>query len=168
MKEGKKRLFMELLKNSKRSDRELAKVLGVSQPTITRMRHKLVEEGTIREFTVIPDFIKLGYKIMAITIAKAKIALTPEEQEKTKTLVLENPNVIFVASANGMGRNGVMISLHRNYSDFVRFMSDLKSESTGYMENVDNMLISLTSGDVVKPLSLSYLAGQEDPQAETG
>ena len=158
---------MELLKDSKRSDRELAKVLGVSQPTITRMRHKLVEEGIIREFTVIPDFIKLGFKIMAITIAKAKTTLTSEEQEKARTLVLENPNVIFVASANGMGRNGVMISLHRNYSDFVRFMSDLKSESMGYMENVDNMLISLMSGDVVKPLSLSYLAGQEEPQAET-
>jgi len=99
--------------------------------------------------------------------AKAKTTLTPEEQEKAKPLVLKNPNVIFVASANGMGRNGVMISLHRNYSDFVRFMSDLKSESIGYMENVDNMLISLMSGDVVKPLSLSYLAGQEEPQAET-
>ncbi len=157
---------MELLKDSKRSDRELAKVLGVSQPTVTRTRHKLVEEGTIREFTVIPDFLKLGYEIMAITIAKAKTTLTPEEQEKTKTLVLENPNVIFVASAMGMGRNGVMISLHRNYSDFVRFLSDLKSESMDYMENVDNMLISLTSNSIVKPLSLSYLAGQEEPKAE--
>ena len=103
---------------------------------------------------------------MAITIAKAKTTLTPEEQEKTKTLVLENPNVIFVASAMGMGRNGVMISLHRNYSDFVRFLSDLKSESMDYMENVDNMLISLTSNSIVKPLSLSYLAGQEEPKAE--
>ena len=35
-------LLLELLKDSKRSDRELAKVLGVSQPTVTRMRQRLV------------------------------------------------------------------------------------------------------------------------------
>ena len=31
-------LLYGLIKNSKRSDRELAKVVGISQPTITRMR----------------------------------------------------------------------------------------------------------------------------------
>ena len=158
---------MELLKDSKRSDRELAKALGVSQPTITRMRHRLVKDGIIREFTVMPDFTKMGYKIMAITLAKAKTTLTPKEQERARTLVLENPHVIFVARANGMGRNGVMISLHRNYSDFVRFTSNLQSESIGHMENVDTMLINLMSDAVVKPLSLSYLAGQEEPKIET-
>ena len=60
------RLLRELLKNSKRSDRELAKVLGVSQPTITRIRHKLEQEGVIRDYTIIPDFKKLGFEIMAI------------------------------------------------------------------------------------------------------
>ena len=35
-------LLLEFLKDSKRSDRELAKVLGVSQPTVTRMRQRLV------------------------------------------------------------------------------------------------------------------------------
>ena len=38
-------LLLELLKDSKRSDRELAKILGVSQPTITRLRHKLEKNG---------------------------------------------------------------------------------------------------------------------------
>jgi DNA-binding Lrp family transcriptional regulator len=49
-------LLLELLKDSKRSDRELAKVLGVSQPTVSRMRSRLVKEGVIRDFTVVPDF----------------------------------------------------------------------------------------------------------------
>jgi len=102
MKEKMKRLVSELLKDSKRSDRELAKILKTSQPTISRMRHTLVKEGIIREFTAIPDFAKLGYQIMAVTIAKAKATLTPNEQEKAKKLVLEEPRVIFVASADGM------------------------------------------------------------------
>jgi len=52
-------LLLELLKDSKRSDRELAKVLEVSQPTVTRMRSRLVKEGMIREFTIIPDNTRL-------------------------------------------------------------------------------------------------------------
>jgi DNA-binding transcriptional regulator YhcF (GntR family) len=45
------RLIAELLKNSRRSDRELAKVLRASQPTITRARRKLEKESYIREFS---------------------------------------------------------------------------------------------------------------------
>ena len=157
-----KRLVSELLKDSKRSDRELGKILQVSQPTATRMRHTLVKEGVIREFTAIPDFPKLGYEIMAVTIAKAKATLTPNEQEKAKKLVLENPQVIFVASAEGMGRNGVMISLHRSYADYRNFMTNLKFKSEGYMGDVDTMLISLKSPMIVKPLSLAYLANDID------
>jgi len=37
MKDVKLKLISELMKNSKKSDRELAKVIGVSQPTITCM-----------------------------------------------------------------------------------------------------------------------------------
>lgn len=162
MKERMRYLVSELLKDSKRSDRELAKILKVSQPTITRIRHALVKEGIIREFTAIPDFVELGYEILAVTVAKANATLTSSEQKGAKRLVLERPQVIFVASAEGMGRNGVMISLHRNYADYHDFISDLKSNSEGYVEEVDSMLVSLRSDMVVKPFSFAYLAEHED------
>jgi len=161
-----RRLVNELLKDSKRSDRELAKILQVSQPTVSRMRYALVKEGILREFTAIPDFAKLGYEIMAVTVAKAKATLTPNEQERAKKLVLAEPRVIFVASAEGMGRNGIMISLHKDYADFRDFISNLKFNSEGYMEEVDSMLISLHSDMIVKPLSFSYLAGHEEAQTK--
>ncbi len=162
MKQKMRQLLSELLKDSKRSDRELAKVLKISQPTVSRMRQKLVKEGAIREFTAIPDFAKLGYEIMAVTIATAKETLTQNEQERAKKLVLDEPRVILAASAEGMGRNGVMISLHKDYADFRRFMDQLKSSSEGYMKEVDSMLISFRSGTIVKPLSVSQLAVLED------
>mgnify|MGYP006271117405 CR=1 FL=1 len=43
------RIVAELMKNSRRSDRELAKVVGVSQPTVTRTRSRLEKEGIIKE-----------------------------------------------------------------------------------------------------------------------
>lgn len=157
MNEKMRQLVSELLKDSKRSDREIAKVLGVSQATITRMRHTLIKEGIIQKFTAIPDFAKIGYEIMAITLARAKATLTRNEQEKAKKLVLDRPQVIFVASAEGMGRNGVMISLHKNYADYHDFISNLRLRSEGYIEEVDTMLISLQSNMIVKPLSLGDL-----------
>jgi len=162
MKQKMRQLLSELLKDSKRSDRELARTLKISQPTVSRMRQKLVKEGAIREFTAIPDFAKLGYEIMAVTLAKAKETLAPDEQEKAKKLVLDEPRVILVAGAEGMGRNGVMISLHKDYADFRKFMDNLKLNSGGYMKEVDSMLISLRSGTTVKPLSLSHLDVLED------
>ena len=65
-------LLLELLKDSKRSHREIAKVLGISQPTVTKMRQKLVKEGAIQEFTIIPDFARMGYEIMAISCIRTK------------------------------------------------------------------------------------------------
>ena len=56
----------ELLKNSHRSDRELAKVLRTSQPTVTRIRNKLEKEGFIQEYSIIPHFVKLGFEILVI------------------------------------------------------------------------------------------------------
>ena len=151
-------LLLELLKDSKRSDRELAKVLGVSQPTVSRMRSRLVKEGVIRDFTAIPDFVKMGYEIMAISCFKSKVS--GEIAERAKRWTMSKPNIIFAAAAQGMGKNAVMISLHRNYTDFSNFLVEVMTEDETVIEDHDTMLISL-EGRIVKPLSLKYLAEQE-------
>ena len=151
-------LLLELLKDSKRSDRELAKVLGVSQPTVSRMRSRLVKEGIIQDFTIIPDFVKMGYEIMAINCFKSKNS--KELAEKAKKWMMSKSNIIFVAAAQGMGKNGIMISLHRDYTDFSNFLAEVMAEDESVMEDYDTMLISL-KGRIAKPLSLKYLAEQE-------
>ena len=151
-------LLLELLRDSKRSDRELAKVLGVSQPTVSRMRSRLVKEGIIQDFTIIPDFVKMGYEIMAINCFKSKSS--KELTEKAKKWVMSKPNIIFAAAAQGMGKNGIMISLHRDYTDFSNFLAEVMAEDESVMEDYDTMLISL-KGRIVKPLSLKYLAEQQ-------
>jgi DNA-binding Lrp family transcriptional regulator len=163
MKKGVKKkmmsLLFELLKDSKRSDRELAKVLGVSQPTVTRLRSRLVKEGMIREFTVIPDFVKMGYEIMAISCVKKRKAIT-EMEEKATEWMKKYPNIIFAARAEGMGKNGVMISLHKSYTDFSNFVAEQLQYWGEDVVDHDTMLVSLR-GIIVKPLSLKYLAELE-------
>ncbi len=153
--------LLELLKDSKRSDRGIAKVLGVSQPTVTRMRQRLVKEGVIKEFTVIPDFVKMGYEIMAISFINTKMTIIKELEEKAEKYWKKYPNVIFVSKAEGMGKNGVLISLHKSYTDYSNFLSKSLLEWGDDIEDWDSMLISL-EGSIVKPFSLKYLAEQEE------
>jgi len=153
-------LLLELLKDSKRSDRELAKVLGVSQPTITRTRSRLVKEGVIKEFTVIPDFLKMGYEIMAISCVKKKTPITELSQE-TVDWMKKFPNVLFVANAEGMGKNVVMISLHKSYTEFSKFVREQLQHWKEEIQDYDSLLISL-KGIIPKPLSVKYLAETEE------
>ena len=153
-------LLLELLKDSHRSDRQLAKVLGVSQPTITRMRRRLVEGGMIREFTVIPDFAKMGYEIMSICCVKTKTPIT-ELTEKGMKWMKKNPNIIFAAGAEGMGKNGVIICLHKNFTGFSRFVSESLKHWGEEIQDYSTMLISLEA-TIPKPLSLKYLAELEE------
>ena len=155
-------LLLELLKDSKRSDRELAKVLDVSQPTVSRMRSRLVKEGVIKEFTVIPDFVKLGYEIMAITCVKVKEKMILEMEKKAEEYMKTQPNIIFAGGgAQGMGKNGLMISLHDSYSDFSNFLTNHMIYWGDNIEDHFSILVSLRER-IVKPLSLKYLAEQEE------
>jgi DNA-binding Lrp family transcriptional regulator len=75
------RIIAELMKNSRRSDRELAKVLGVSQPTITRTRTSLESQGLI-EYTAVPDFARLGYELLVFTLVKRHLEKFPYSRER--------------------------------------------------------------------------------------
>jgi DNA-binding Lrp family transcriptional regulator len=159
LKDTMQKLLFELLKDSKKSDRQLAKILGVSQATVSRMRNRLVMEGMIKEFTIIPDFEKLGYELLAVTAGRFKIPSSPERIERGKRWSARFPNVIFVSRTQGMGKNALTISLHKDYTDYNEFFQNMMSEWADAMENVESMLVSL-KGIIVKPLSFRYLAEQ--------
>lgn len=82
-------LLYEIMKDSRRSDRELAKTVKVSQPTITRMRKVLENNGYIREYTVMPALEKLGFEILAFNFLTADVHSTRRKEienwiEKTR------------------------------------------------------------------------------------
>lgn len=65
------KLLFALIKNSKRSDRDLAKRLGFSQPTVTRSR-KALEKEAIEQYTIIPNLSYLGFDMIAFTLFRSK------------------------------------------------------------------------------------------------
>ena len=149
------KLLYELMKNSKRSDRDLAKVIGVSQPTITRTRKKLEKTGYIKEYTVIPDMTKLGLEIMGFTFLN--LAEEPRKTEDLQKWLETNPNIIFLAVGNGLnGKNRVMITTHKDFTDYSEFISDFRSRWATSLMDVDTFLIS-TKGKMPKPFSFKYI-----------
>lgn len=72
------------MKESKISDRELAKIVGVSQPTVTRMCKALESLEYIREYTVIHALDKLGFELLSLNFIAANI--TSEFKEWIKII----------------------------------------------------------------------------------
>ena len=154
MKKRMLKLLFELMKNAKRSDREIAKIIGVSQPTITRMRQRL-EKTAIVDYTVIPDWTELGFEIMALTLIKAKGS--SEVNEKAKKWAMNNPNIVFAAGGEGIGMDYSIISFHNNYSEFSIFIDALKSEWAENLQDTQSFLMTTSEKRTIKPLSLKYL-----------
>lgn len=133
LKDTELRLISELMKDSRRSDRELATVLHVSQPTVSRIRERLEKEGYIREFTAIPDFQKLGFEIGAIILVSLKKTLTAAELGKARETSLKDMSenapdeIILFSRGMGGGYSGVIISFHKKYSDLTRLLGRIRN-----------------------------------------
>jgi DNA-binding Lrp family transcriptional regulator len=152
-----KKLLIELLRNSKESDRKLAKKLGVSQPTITRTRGKIEREGFIRSYTIIPDWRKLGFEILALTFTKMDPKIVSEELiGKVRAYATKFSNAIFASSGEGLGMTGVIMSLHKDYRDYAKKLALFRSDWGQYMEDIQSFVM-VTDEGVIKELSFKYL-----------
>ncbi len=157
-----RKILAGLLKNSKESDRKLAKRLGISQPTVTRRRSKL-EKEVIDSYTLVPKWVNLGFKLLVITFTKSREARTSREKleeiaEESTKWMMEHPNVLLCVGSRGMGMEGFMISIHRNYSEFDKFMRDHDLEIGRYLDDVQNVIVNIAGGRILKPFDFSYLA----------
>jgi DNA-binding Lrp family transcriptional regulator len=153
------KLLLELLSNSKRSDRELAKLLKVSQPTITRTRHKLEKSGMVQEYTITPDFKKMGFELLAVTLLKMKPETRlPELTNKVKTYCERFPNAIFVGRGEGFGMNSVILSFHRDFTDYTSKWNQMRIDWKDYILDIQSFIVSMETG-VIKTFSPSHLKG---------
>jgi DNA-binding Lrp family transcriptional regulator len=157
------RILAELMRNAKASDRVLAKRLGVSQPTVTRRRARLEQEGIIKEYTVIPDYPKAGYHIMAITLLKyetdAGIDEILEARKRAKEIVKDSPAEIVLAERGiGIDYHGVTISFHQDYAAFVKFRDAMRLALPVKAVKLDSFIVNLDDEFRYRPLTFSTLA----------
>lgn len=158
LKEVDLRLIRELIRNSRKSDRELSRVLGVSQPTVSRKRAWLEKHGFI-EYSGVPDLRKLGFDVLAITFGNWRRDKYPDTKvDAAKEFVRKHANLIFLSSGRGLGSDRVGISVHRDYSDYASFMNEVKSDWGEFMEVTGSFLISLSADEPLRSITFKYLA----------
>jgi DNA-binding Lrp family transcriptional regulator len=155
------KLLSELIKNSRRSDRELAKAIGVSQPTITR-RRALIEKELIDGYTAIPKWEKLGYELFAITFVKIRAAIASEEKygetrKKGFEWVAKQPCIIMSGACRGMGVDSFMISIHKSYKDYDEFLRNHRLKLGDFVEDVQSILVNLGGKEIMKTLGFRCL-----------
>jgi DNA-binding Lrp family transcriptional regulator len=162
MKDAELRLIAELMKNSRRSDRELAKAIGVSQPTVSRMIKKLEKEGVIKEYTMIPDFRLLGYEIMGLSFYGRGEPIRKEEREELRKAGAEfeskNPHASLMA-VNGIGLNKsrMFITFYRDYPSYYLAMQAARGLPHVESETLESFLVDLNESNY-RVLSLEQIA----------
>jgi len=156
------KLLSELMKDSRRSDRQLAKTLGISQPTVTRRRANL-EKGFIEGYTTIPKLEKIGFELVVFSFVKHNIKYAKSEVreaafKRVEEWMMKQPNVILAIEGQGMGWDGIFISFHKSYSDFAEFMRKHDSELSDLLVDSQSFIADISPTTIRKPFHLKYLA----------
>ncbi|MCW4051365.1 MAG: Lrp/AsnC family transcriptional regulator [Candidatus Bathyarchaeota archaeon] len=115
-----KKILAELLINSKRSFRELARAIGVSAATVINHIQRLESAGVITDYTVMLDFERLGFEltvVLEMTVSRGKLLETQEEIAKL-------PYVCAVYDVTGE-IDSVVVAKFRNRRELSEFPKDL-------------------------------------------
>jgi len=155
-------LLSELIINSRRSDRELAKAVGVSQPTVSRMIKRLESDGVVNEYTMIPDFKKLGYTLCALIFLRLK-DLPPGGIETVREAVKESLSnsrfvILLLERGLGLGRDAVMVCLYKDYTSYAEHKNVIRKFPYIDASDVDSFLIDLCDDVHYRYLSFASLA----------
>jgi DNA-binding Lrp family transcriptional regulator len=157
------RLIAELMKNSRRSDRNLAKTIGVSQPTVSRTLKKLENKGYIKEYTMIPDFKKLGFQILAFSTYELAENASRDEFEEKRKLIREEfkkEPLSYILGMSGMGMKAdrMIVTFHEDFSSYLKFLDRVRGDPLVKMGKIDTFIVSLEDKNHFHSLTLSALA----------
>ena len=146
MKKRIQNVFSELVKNSKKSDRDIARKLKISQPTVTRIRRKLENEGYITEYTLIPNFPKMGFEIAAFIFFHVDRIGGEKIKKSAHNWINKHSNIVFAANGDGIqGKNCMIVTIHKNFTNYNKFVNDFKLLYGKNIKSLETFLVSLAS-----------------------
>jgi DNA-binding Lrp family transcriptional regulator len=132
-----KKLLRELLKDSKRSSRELAKAIGVSAATVINHVQRLESGGVIKDYSIRLDHERLGYELTVVTeiiVSKGKLLETDEEIAKI-------PHVCAVYDITGE-TDAMVVAKFKSRSNLSEFTKKLLSMP--YVERTNTHVVLTT------------------------
>jgi hypothetical protein len=99
---------------------------------------------------------------MAVTFVNIRgKSKSKEEQKKTlekcKKWMMDHPNIIFASDGAGMEMDGMMISFHKDYTDYSKFITEHRIEWAEALGEIKSFIVGAKGGEILKPFSLKYL-----------
>ncbi len=127
-------ILLELAKNARLSDRDLAAKLKTSQPTITRLRSKMMEDKYIDRFVILPNLSKLGLKFWSVTTMKPS---SSSAGKKILQWAHDSPQVLMAGEGEGPRMHSVLVeSIHADFSQYQEFIQDFKEKFAGQVTDI--------------------------------
>jgi DNA-binding Lrp family transcriptional regulator len=148
-----------LVRDARRSDRELSRVLGTTTSSVTRRRRELELEGVIRDYTIVADFRKLGFEVEAFSFVSTVGSVKPEQLESLRRLTRGCSYILFAGKGAGLDMNCVIVSLHENYDGYLEFVKVLRAQPwlCGGLQGFRSFVRSTDRSQVFLPFSLRGL-----------
>lgn len=150
-------LISELTKNAKKSDRDIAKKLNISQPTVTRMRKKLEDKKLIVEYTAILNLARLGFELVAFVFFKTKKIGGKKVKNAAHDIINQHKKIVYAGMGNGLsGQDTLIVSVHKDFTDYANFIEEIKRKWRDNITDVESFLVSIRSFSP-KPFSFKDL-----------
>ncbi len=132
-----RKLLRELLIDSKRSYRELARSIGVSTATVINRVQRLESSGVIKGYTIMIDHERLGFELTVVTeITVSKGRLIEVEEEVSKL-----PNVCAVYDITGL-TDAMVVAKFRSRRELSKFTKGLLAMP--YIERTNTHVVLTT------------------------
>jgi DNA-binding Lrp family transcriptional regulator len=126
------------------------------------MIRRFEKEGLIKEYTIIPDFAKLGMEIMAIDFAKLNEPIEEKRMiEITKQLsktIMKEPlsRAIMATQCMGVDSDRVIITFHEDYSSYRNCLQDIRQNPYESITPSGSFLINLKYQSHYLPSAITF------------
>lgn len=123
-----KQVLLELFKNARISDQEMARKIGTSRPTILKIRKRL-EQRYIKRYMAIVDFNDMGLEVIATTFFRWDDFSKKKEMKAVFDYIKRLPYVIRFCSGVGMGSmTMIIVSVHEDFREYELFYEKIQEE----------------------------------------
>lgn len=154
LKKKEKDVLVRLIKNGRKTDKQIAKEINTTQPTVTRIRQKLEREKYIWDYHARPSFRKIGLNIIVVTFMQWTDYSKKEELTEFIKAMKTNKKILCFARGNGLsGRTAFFISSHKDMKSYEDFIVDIKTRWGTYIKSTDQFISSIEN--VFKPFDYS-------------
>jgi len=143
LRELEKRVLMAFSKNPRDKDSEVARRLGTSQPTVTRIRAYLEKKGLLR-YANHPKLDEIECELLVFTVFRVEGYKDPKLVRKAQKWIRNHPTVLFSAPGEGLnGKTELIISIHKNFAEYEEFARELRRDWENSFREIDQFITSV-------------------------